>query len=250
MAALNQSTIHYSDLAVKPQLVRNVPLLTFFLSADPRALARVVPAGLSMHRSARIVLNMWFLPDAQELTGFGSPGPLGITYLAAEVAGEESESADRTMRFPARFWLEHWSSSPAAREYARSASGLEIADGDTRLGFRGDLVETSLHLGERTVITARARVGRDRLNTSSGHSIYYAERASPVGGREIARFDVPWVSDAYGAEDPVVECDFAHNEPALGFIANGRQVVTAVTFRRITLVPYLASGAVKLESPP
>lgn len=236
---------HYSDLAIRPQIIRNAPLLTFFLAGDPHALGRHVPLPLSPHPDARIVLNMWSLPDPKEMTGFGEPGPMGITYLAAEVLGEEGASADGTLHFPGRFWLEHWSSSPAARRYAHHASGLEIRPGDTHLEYQGDVVTATLRLADQTVVTAQARLGRDRLRTISGHSIYYAERGAVAGEREVARFEVPWVSDAFAADGAVVDFAFPDGEAALRFVANGRQPVTAVSFRRITLVPYLAQKVVR-----
>jgi len=242
---MTQPTPRYRDLSVRPQIIRSAPLLTFFLSGDPSSLRRGIPSPLSPHPGARIVLNMWFLPNPEEMTGFGEPGPMGITYIAAEVAGEESASADGAMRFPARFWLEHWSSSLAARRYAHRASGLEIRAGDTTLDLRRDVAKATLRLGDRTVVTAQARVGHDCLKTVSGHSIYYALRDAETGGREVARYEVPWISDNYTAEDPIVEFAFPEDETALRFVGNGRKSVMAVSFRRITLVPYLARNVVE-----
>ncbi|HUZ64146.1 MAG TPA: hypothetical protein VMU82_10605 [Acetobacteraceae bacterium] len=235
----------YPDLAIRPQIVRNAPLLTFFIAGDLHAIGPQVPPPLSPHPNGRIVLNMWFLPNPEEMTGFGEPGPMGVTYLATEVAGEEGASADGATRFPGRFWLEHWSSSSAARQYAHRASGLEIKSGDTRLHFQDGFVTATLRLADRAVVTARARVGRDRLKTVSGHSIYYAERDAEARSREVARYEVPWVSDAYAAEGGTVEFNFPEDERALRVVANGRQTVTAVSFRKITLVPYIAQNVVE-----
>lgn len=87
-------TPHYTALAIRPQIVRDAPLLTFLLSGDSSALRRCVPSPLSPHPAARIILNMWFVPDPEDTTGFGEPGPIGIAYLAAEVGGEEGLTAD------------------------------------------------------------------------------------------------------------------------------------------------------------
>lgn len=238
-------TPHYADLAIRPQIVRDAPLLTFFLSGNSSALRRCIPSPLSPHPGARIILNMWSLPDPENTTGFGEPGPMGIAYLAAEVAGEEGFTADGVTRFPGRVWLDHWGSSAALRGYAHRASGLEIRPGAISLEFRNDVVTATLGLGDRTVVTARARLGRNRLKTITGHSIYYAEREAEAGGREVARFEVPWISDAYTADDPSVDFAFPEEEAALRFVTNGRQSVAAVSFRRITLVPYLAHNVVK-----
>jgi hypothetical protein len=235
----------YPDLAIRPQIIRNAPLLTFFLAGDASALRQCIPPPLAPHPGARIILNVWSLSDPEDTTGFGEPGPIGISYLAAEVGGEEGTSADGATGFPGRFWLEHWSSSAALRRYAHRASGLEIMPGEISLEFRNDVATATLRLADRPVVTAHARLGSSRLKTISGHSIYYAERDAESGGREVARFEVPWISDAYAADDPTVDFAFPEQEPALRFVTNGRQTVAAVSFRRITLVPYLAHNVIK-----
>lgn len=239
----------YPDLPIAAQIIRNAPLLTFFLSGEPATLSRCIPPPLSLHREARLGLNMWFLPDADEMTGFGEPGPMGITYLAAEIAGEEGASADGALHFPGRLWLEHWSSSSAARRYARRASGLEIKPGNTSFEFRNDRVIATLLLGDQAVVKAGARIGHHRTRTCAGHSIYYAERDAETGAHEVARFQIPWVSDSFDASDAFVDFDFPDREGASRFTVNGSQTVIGVGFRRITLVPYLASNVVGATVP-
>ena len=243
---MSTSKSHYADLAIRPQIIRNAPLLTFYLSGVSPALGQAIPSPLSLHSGTRIVLNMWSLPDPEDTTGFGEPGPTDITYLAAEVGGEEGATADDATRFPGRFWLEHWSSSAAARRYAHRASGLEIKPGKTSLEFRDDIVKATLCLSDREVITAKVRVGRSHQKKISGYSIYYAERDAKSGGREVARFEIPWISDAYAADDPILDFAFPEDEGALRFVGNGRQSIVAMTFRRITLVPYIAHNVVKM----
>jgi hypothetical protein len=234
----------FADLPVRPQIIRNAPLLTFFLKGDVDRLRTRLPPPLRPHERARLVLNMWFLAEPYESTGFGSPGPLGVTYLAAEVSGEEGASADGSARFPGRFWLEHWNSSSKARQYAYEASGLHMRPGHTLMTREHDVLSTQLRLGRKMAIAAHARIGSNRIGTSSGYSIYYAERKAPSGGREVARLDVPWIADAYSASDAAVEFSFSNDDPSLTFVANGPQSIEAVSFRRMTLVPYLAQGVV------
>jgi hypothetical protein len=238
----------FADLPIAPQIVRNVPLLTFFLPASS-GIGAEIPEPLSPHRQARLILNMWFLSDAQQMTGFGAPGPMGVAYLAAEVAGEEGGSADGTNHFPARFWLRHWSSSPAARAYADQASGLLIEPGDVVASTIDGVMNIELKLQGRSVVKASARIGDRSIGTASGHSIYYAERDG-TDGREVARFQVPWVSDAYTAQDPSVKFSFPDDPASPSYVSNGPQAIAAVSFRRITLVPYLSSGIVSRSDAP
>jgi hypothetical protein len=234
----------YADLRLAPQIVRNVPLLTFFLSGDADRVSRRIPRPLSPLAGAKLVLNTWFLADPQEMTGFGAPSPMGVTYLAAEVAGPEGASSDRSVHFPGRLWLEHWNSSPAARRYAKEASGLLMRPGETEMSLDGDILRATLRIGNHAAVSVKARIGSEKRATLSGHSIYYAERDAAGGGREVARFEIPWVSDAYSAEEPAVEFAFPACDGALSFVENGSQTVEAVAFRRFTVVPYLAQGSV------
>jgi hypothetical protein len=184
---------------------------------------------------------MWALSDPRQTTGFGAPGPVGVSYLAAEVAGPEGASNDGAVTFPGRVWLEHWSSSEAARAYAHAASGLEINAGETELQVEGDRLTARLRLDGRIVIEARVRIGTQELGLRAGHSVYYGEHATSGGGREVARFDVPWVAEGFPADKPEVVFDFELGTGAADLVDNGAQAVIAASFRRMTLVPYLAS---------
>jgi hypothetical protein len=190
---------------------------------------------------------MWALSDPRQTTGFGAPGPVGVSYLAAEVAGPEGASNDGAVTFPGRVWLEHWNSSETVRAYARAASGLEIDAGETELRVEGDRLTARLRLDGRIVIEARARVGTQKLGLRAGHSVYYGERPAGDGGREAARFDVPWVAEGFPADKPEVVFDFGPGTSAADLVDNGAQAVIAVSFRRMTLVPYLASCENQIE---
>jgi hypothetical protein len=231
-----------------PAIVRDAPLLTFYLPTSPVELRPHIPSGLTPKHDARIILNMWFQEKAEEIAGFGEPQPIGVTYFAAEVTGEAGCTSDGATQIPPRFWLKHWNSSDGARRYAEKASALEISHGQTSLSFHRGLATATLTLHGRTVITAQARVGEDRLKTASGHSIYFAERKSSRDKQQLNRFVVPWVADSYGASAVAVNFDFPINDPLQGLVKNGPQTITSVSFRRITLVPYLATSFVKRAS--
>lgn len=119
-----------------------------------------------------------------------------------------------------------------------------MAAGETTLERAGDQLAARLNLGGRTVIEARARIGADRLATNAGHSVYYTERRKIGGGREVARFGVPWVADAYRVEGAEVEFCFEAGSQAESLVGAGPQAIVSASFRRMTLVPYLACGPV------
>lgn len=231
----------YGCLSVAPQIIHDAPLLTIVLSSKPERLRARVPSPLRPHPDGRLILNMWALSDPCQTTGFGAPGPVGVSYLAAEVAGPEGASNDGTVTFPGRVWLEHWNSSETVRAYARAASGLEIGVGETELRIEGDRLTARLRLDGRIVIEARARIGTEKLGLRAGHSVYYGEHAAGDRGREVARFDVPWVAEGFPADEPEVVFDFEPNTGAADLADNGVQTVIAASFRRMTLVPYLTS---------
>jgi len=117
--------------------------------------------------------------------------------------------------------------------------------GETTTAFEEDQVQARLAIAGRTVLTLRARVGRERLGTLSGYSIDYAEREAKTGGREVARPEIRWVSDAFAADDPMVEFSFGPRESALAAVGSNRPRIEAVSFRRTTLVPYLTHYVLK-----
>jgi hypothetical protein len=229
----------YPTLPIRPQLIRNAPLISFFLKGDPDKIRPLIPSPLSAHPSGRIVLNMWSQTDPNQTTGFGGLGAMNVTYLAAEVTGEEGTSADGSVRFPGRYWLQHWSNYAPAREYGRVVSGLDIMAGETEFVWDGPRLRARFSLDGRLAISAQVRAPDVSDRTVSGHSIYYAQRNCPAGGAEVAQFVVPWISDVLAADDAKVEFAFPDASPVLSLLNNGLQTVEAVTLRRITLLPYL-----------
>ena len=113
--------------------------------------------------------------------------------------------------------------------------------------LQDDVVEAALLLGGHPVVRARVRVGGKKLRTTSGYSIYYAQREAVEGGFQVARFEVPWISDAYEALDPHVELSFSSQASALSVVSNGCPEIKSVSFRRMTLVPYLAHHVVAIN---
>jgi hypothetical protein len=199
----------------------------------------LIPGPLAPLRDGRVILNMWSHSDATGTTGFGGIGPMSVSYLAIEVAGEEGAIADGSTRFPGRLWLHHWSSLEQARNYAAAASGLDIKRGETTIRTEGDRMLAELSIAGRRVISASARVGHEKRRTVTGNSIYYAQRAAVEGGMEVAQFDIPWISDVFDADTPDVEFSFSEDTTPLLLSDPQHPRVLGVTLRTITLVPYL-----------
>ena len=81
-----------------------------------------------------------FLSDAQQMTGFGAPGPMGVAYLAAEVAGEEGHWLDQLGadffdlvlidddQLRMRLRVERLNSRKAHREYPHSRTNHQVSN--------------------------------------------------------------------------------------------------------------------------
>ncbi|KZX53163.1 hypothetical protein A3711_15825 [Erythrobacter sp. HI00D59] len=228
----------FTLLRHRPQLVRNAPMVIVGIRADRANLERALPEGLRPHPDNLVLLNLWESPEAMENTGFGSSGGMDIGYLAIEVEGHDGRSTDGSARWPGRYFYQHWSGFPAARDYAKAVSGLDIDPGRTRLSCRDDLLLASLDLNGRQVVALKARASLDATGIGSGHSNYFARRLGEAG-EEILQLSIPWVGDVLPIEDTEVRFDFPDGHPALEVLANGPAEIAKASFRRLTFVPYL-----------
>jgi hypothetical protein len=78
-------------LTVVPQIIHDAPLLTVVLPSKSERLRARILDPLRPHPDGRLILNMWALSDPRQTTGFGAPGPIGVSYLAAEATGSEGK---------------------------------------------------------------------------------------------------------------------------------------------------------------
>ncbi|WP_261371071.1 acetoacetate decarboxylase family protein [Sphingobium sp. B2] len=95
--------------------------------ADPAAIREILPPGLTPHPEGRVVLNMWDQNDAGSSSGFGNPGPVSVTYLAIEVEGHDTWTADGTVSAPGRYFAGQWISAEdngGFAEFGRLSCGV------------------------------------------------------------------------------------------------------------------------------
>lgn len=233
--------MHWTNLTVRPQILRDVPLLTCHLAGDPRRLESLIPPSLALHPAHRIVLNMWVLDDDATSTGFGEPGPVGISYLAAELDGEQSTVAGSDVRYPARLWLRHWCSSEVVRRYAFEASGMHLEAASISLEYHGGKAHYHLNGADGVVIDAQATIRPKKLTTQAAHSLYFGLRDTSAQA-EIVRYDIPSIGDAYFVEAASVHLGSSAAAIPSDIISIGNHVPIATSFRRLTLMPYVATG--------
>ena len=239
---LDQFNPPTTALGVRPQLIRNAPMIIVGFRADKDAIARYLPAPLRPHENGRILLNMWALQDANSTTGFGGFEPMSVTYLAAEVDGHDGVSADGTARWPGRYFLKHWVGSAAARSYALETSGLETDPEPTVVTIDDGRLVAQLEIGGRVCAKIEAQVGDTVRRVASGHSNYFAERygADPSSG--LAHLVIPWVGDVLDVDVKKVELDFPADIVPPELVPQGEVTVETVVYRRLSFVPYLTNS--------
>ena len=233
----------YHDLTIRPEILHDIPLATFYLRADPSVMKAALPEGLVPAPNGRLILNIWSQDDPNETTGFGGFGPMGIAYLAIEVAEKSGRTSDGKARFPARFWKRHWCNYEPARRYAAMASGLQILPGSPSATVEGSQLRGRLELDGEVVNEVSANLDLTSHQSTSGYSVYCASRENRAGELEIAEFEIPWVGKSFSASDGKVVMSPVQANPAITLLGGSQPEVLSVGFRRMTLVPYLASAA-------
>lgn len=178
--------------------------------ADPAAIREILPPGLTPHPEGRVVLNMWDQNDAGSSSGFGNPGPVSVTYLAIEVEGHDTWTADGTVSAPGRYFAGQWISAEdngGFAEFGRLSCGVGSELGDTRYRRTGNRLVADLTVDGHKCITLEADIGEDKLVTLGGHLNYFCDRNDGNDGREIARIAVPFVFEIFDAEIASVQFD-------------------------------------------
>lgn len=185
-----------------PQLMKDAPMTIVTYRADRDALREILPPGLEPHPEGRVVLNMWDQDDPGSSSGFGGPGPVSVTYLAIEVAGHNTATADGSVSAPGRYFAGHWISDADGggfRAYAAQEAGVGAALGETVYDQAGHALSAALVVDGAEHIRLSARVGDQRRATIGGHLNYFCDRPAG-GGVEIARIAVPFVFEVFDAE--------------------------------------------------
>jgi acetoacetate decarboxylase len=226
-----------------PQLLKGVQMLIVGYRSDRDTIASLLPPGLEPHESSLIQMNMYVCPDAAQTSGFGA---FSLTYLTAEIAGHDSYAADGTMAIPGRYWLGYWNSSNRVRSYARESVGIPALDGTCTWGREGSQLVSTLQVGGRPMIRARARTGEDVVGTLGGHLNYYAHRQFPTleGGRavisELVEVPIPFVAELQTAEVEAIEFSFPEGSVQSRLAPVAPLQVPSVLYGRVTFTYSMA----------
>jgi hypothetical protein len=198
-----------------PQLIKDARMIIVGYKAQPEALAAVLPPGLTPHPNNMVQMNMYEL-SADQSSGFGD---FSLTYLTVEIDGHDSWAAEGAVPIPGRFFAYYWNSSPRMISYAREAAGIPAQHGVRRSQVADGKLTSTLHVGDRPVITATASVTDNPQGTLGGHLNYYAHRQipRPEGGvaalSELIELPLLFVLDMYEASVDDIVFDFPEGHP-------------------------------------
>jgi hypothetical protein len=159
---------------LSPQLVLDAHMLrSWYVPADPQAVAALVPSGLSPLENRQAFVNQLVVDADEQTSGFGAYelSYAGPCVLDHDVGG-----------FPAHWLSEYMNSNPHMRDYT-AERGFPVSEGRTRLVRDGDLVTATTEVAGAPIVRTVARVG-DRTTLLRGQIGYITEIAgSPVLGR-------------------------------------------------------------------
>ena len=115
---------------------------------------------------------------------------------------------------------------------------MSLEPASIRFSRDGDELTYVVDAGDGTRINARARIASTIARTAASRSIYYTSRDHD-GRSEVARYDIPVISDAFSLDQSSTSCRVLG---VTGIVHDGDQKVLIASFRRMTLVPYLSRG--------
>lgn len=126
-----------------PQLIVGARgLYLVWLPADPGAVAKLVPEGLTVADGSPVFMNQYRVDDSAQTSSHGFDDAFGsysLTYLGADLAGLDADPDT-----PGRWWTHYYNSSEPMTRYAQ-AHGIPTTHGQA---------ETTLELdGNRCVVT-------------------------------------------------------------------------------------------------
>lgn len=172
-----------------PTLISNARMLYLvWLPADPGAVEKLVPEGLTPREDRACYLNQYLVDSANQVSNAGSAesfGAYSLTYLGVDLAGLDTEDG-----VPARWWTHYFNSSEVMRRYA-TEHGVPVGDpGHTTLELDGDRLVATTTLDGRPVIRTTARVTVGSPGRATGQLRYITR-----GDGEFISGRYPFVAD-------------------------------------------------------
>lgn len=171
-----------------PQLITNSrTLYMVWIPADPDAVAKLVPDGLTPAQDRSCYINQYVVdgPDQTSSVGAETFGAYSLTYLGVELSGLDTEAG-----VPGRWWTHYHNSSDVMTRYALEHGVPAGEPGRTTLDLDGDTLVATTHVGGRPIIRTTAEVTIGTPQRATGQLRYITQR-----GHEFVSGRYPYVAD-------------------------------------------------------
>jgi hypothetical protein len=166
-----------------PQLVINSRMLySSWIPADPKAVAALLPKGLSPAANRALFMNQYVVDSADQTSGFGA---YSLTYMGLDLAGHTAPDGVT----PGRFFTHYLNSSQGVRDYV-SARGVPASAGTTTLELEAGRLVATTRADGIPIIRTVARVGPQIASVARGQLMYVTQ----VQGRLMAG-NYPYVGE-------------------------------------------------------
>jgi hypothetical protein len=151
-----------------PQLVINSRMLySSWIPADPKAVAALLPKGLSPAANRALFMNQYVVDSADQTSGFGA---YSLTYMGLDLAGHTAPDGVT----PGRFFTHYLNSSPGVRDYV-SARGVPASAGTTTLELEAGRLVATTRADGIPIIRTVARVGPQIASVARGQLMYVTQ---------------------------------------------------------------------------
>ena len=192
-----EGTASPAEPVLSPQLILDAHMLrSWYVPADPEAVAALVPERLRALDNRQVFLNQYVVETDEQTSGIGA---YELAYAGPNVVGHDVGG------FPAHWLGEYVNSSPRVRDYT-SERGFPVSEGGrTRVVRDGDLVTAATEVAGTPIIRTVARVG-DRTATLAGQIGYMTDVS---GTLVLGRY--PFVAEV---ADPIQILSIEFPEPS------------------------------------
>ncbi|WP_063057395.1 hypothetical protein [Nocardia sienata] len=172
-----------------PQLIANSRMLyVVWVPADPSAVDKMVPAGLTAADNRACYLNQYVVEDPMQTSNGGASvdsfGAYSLSYLGVDLAGLDTEAG-----VPARWWTHYFNSSEPMNRYA-AERGVPTGAGRTELAVTENVVVATTFLDGEPAIRTTARFDDGPPVRSTGQLRYITR---DIDGFVSGRY--PFVAD-------------------------------------------------------
>jgi hypothetical protein len=141
-----------------------------WLPADPDAVAKLVPEGLSPAEGCPVFMNQYLVDDSAQTSSHGLDDAFGsysLTYLGADLA-----NLDAAPEVPGRWWTHYFNSSEPMARYAEAHGVPAQGRAETTLEIDGSRYVGTTVLDGSPVIRTTATVDLGNLVRATGQLRY------------------------------------------------------------------------------